>query len=68
MMKYIILPIALFLIIYPIQAIIVCIKVLDTLSNYGIGVLTGGIFFQLMGVALLFYSIRLFKRNKKTTE
>ena len=63
MKKFLILILSLILIIYPLYAIYRCIAVLGSLTNYGKGVLTGGIFIFATGIALLIYAIKLFKTN-----
>jgi hypothetical protein len=63
-MKYILLIISLLLIIYPIFGIIKCIFAFGSLSNYGMGVLAGGLVLLSVGGLLMFYALKLFKQKK----
>jgi hypothetical protein len=63
-MKYVLLIISIILIVYPVYAIVKCLMVIDSLSNYGIGVLTGGLVIFISGLILMYFTIRSIKRNK----
>jgi hypothetical protein len=63
-MKYALLIISIILIIYPIYSIIKCLQVFSTLTNYGMGVLVGGIIFLLSGSILMYFTIKSIKRKK----
>jgi hypothetical protein len=63
-MKYNLLILSIILIVYPIYAIIKCICVFDSLSNYGFGVLTGGLILFTIGCILMYFSIKSFKKKK----
>ncbi len=64
MKKISLLLLSVVLIIYPIYAIFRCIAVFGSLSNYGKGVLFGGVALFIIGLLLLLYAIRLFKQSK----
>lgn len=64
-MKYVLLIISIILIVYPVYAIVKCLMVIDSLSNYGIGVLTGGLVIFISGLILMYFTIRSIKRNKR---
>ncbi|MEA4850742.1 MAG: hypothetical protein VB126_04720 [Paludibacter sp.] len=64
-MKYVLLIISIILIVYPVYAIVKCLMVIDSLSNYGIGVLVGGIIIFLSGSILMYFTIRSMKRKNK---
>ena len=63
-MKYVLLIISIILIVYPVYAIVKCLMVIDSLSNYGIGVLTGGLVIFISGLIMMYFTIRSIKRNK----
>jgi len=63
-MRYILLLISFLLIIYPIIAIVKCLESIDTLSNYGAGVLVGGLLLFLAGILILILTLKSFKQKK----
>ena len=63
-MKYILLIISIILIIYPIHSIIKCLQAWDTLTNYGMGVLVGGLILLLSGSLLMYFTIKSLKTKK----
>jgi len=63
-MRYLLLIIAVALILYPIYAIIECLKSIGNLSNYGVGVLAGGVVLLLAGIVILTFTLKSFKQKK----
>jgi hypothetical protein len=63
-MKYILLIASIIFIIYPIFGIIKCISAFGSLSNYGVGVLAGGLVLLSAGGLLMSYTLKLFKQKK----
>lgn len=63
-MKYLLLSISIVLIIYPINSIIKCIQVLDTITNYGMGMLVGGMTMLLSGLLLFYFTVKSLKQKK----
>ena len=64
-MKYILLVVSVILIFYPLYAIISCIRSFNSLTNYGYGVLTGGIILLITGCLSMYFTIKLFKQKRK---
>jgi pilus assembly protein TadC len=62
-MKYLLLIISILLISYPIYGLISCLQAIGHLSSYGMGVLSGCLLFLALGILLLFFTIKLFKRK-----
>lgn len=63
-MKYVLLVLSVILILYPVYALIKCFQSLGSITNYGLGVLTGGGIFLILGIVLFYFSLRIFNRKK----
>ena len=64
-MKYVLLVLSIFIILYPIYGLIRCFQTVGSLTSYGMGVLTGGGILLVLGITLLYFTLRLFKRKIK---
>jgi len=67
-MKYVLLSVAVLLIVYPIYAILKCLTVFGSLTNYGMGVFIGGLILLFSGSILLYYIIKSNKRKKNSLQ
>ena len=65
-MKYLLLTISLVLIVYPLYSIIKCLQALGDLSNYGVGVLAGGLLMLSIGVLLMSFTLKSINRKRTT--
>jgi len=65
-MKYVLLAVAILLIVYPLYAIVQCLAVLGSLSNYGIGVFVGGLILLFSGSIILYLTLKSFKQKKQS--
>ncbi|MBV5282833.1 MAG: hypothetical protein JZU53_10435 [Paludibacter sp.] len=65
-MKYFLLTISLILIVYPLYGIIKCLQAFGDLSNYGIGVLAGGLLILSTGILLMRFTLKSINRKRTT--
>ena len=52
------------MVLYSIYGIIKCLQTIDTLTNYGMGVLVGALILLLSGSILMYFTIKSLKRKK----
>jgi hypothetical protein len=62
-MRYFILVCAVALILYPLYALFKCVQNIGTLTEYGYGVLVGGLLLLGAGIGLLVWSVKLIKKR-----
>lgn len=67
-MKYLLLILSILLITYPVYGLVSCLQAVGHLSNYGMGVLSGCLLLMTLGISLLFFTIKLFKRKTHTSK
>ena len=61
-MKYILLIISALLIIYPIYGLIKCLQSVSHLSSYGMGVIAGGSLILTIGITIMYFTIKLYRK------
>lgn len=66
-MKNVLLIVSAILIIYPLYGIFKCLLALDTLTNYGMGVLVGGLIMVSAGAAIMYFTLKSMKQKKQSS-